>query len=68
MFCVEHGIKEVDGLIVLDSLSVMIKAAEMMADLNKNIGLSVSRRYSYCRPEQDILSAVRKTHNLDQVS
>jgi len=64
MFCVENGIKEVEGITVLDSLSVMVKTAEMMVDLKKEIGLSVSRRYSFCRPDKEILRAVRKSHNL----
>ncbi len=64
MFCVSNGIREIDGMVVLDAFSVLIKTVEMMVDLEKKTGLSVSRRYHYCQPDDELLATVRKSYSL----
>ncbi len=48
-------IREVDGALILDCNAVLLKAAEGMADLRESIGLTVSRRCLYQRPDRRAL-------------
>jgi len=64
MFCVENGIHEIEGMVVLNVLSVLIKTAEMMVQLHQKTGLTLSRQYTYCQPSPELLSTVRKSYNL----
>lgn len=46
------GLKEVDGAVVLDTISVAVKSAEMMAGLSR-VGVGPSRRIGvYCKPDE----------------
>lgn len=65
MLCVSAGLREVEGVMVLDVLAPVIKTAEMMVELREKTGLSVSRKYQYLPPEKELLATVRRAYHLE---
>ncbi|MFC2016716.1 aspartate/glutamate racemase family protein [Chloroflexota bacterium] len=61
MFLVNQGIREVDGVPILDSTAAVIKTAEMMVDL-KTVGISRSKHGLYAPPSAEDLVAIRKLY------
>ena len=48
-----ENIKEVDGALIMDCNAVLLKTAEAVAELNKSIGLTSSRKMMYQGPQQE---------------
>ena len=59
LFLAKSGLKEIDGVPVLDTISVSVKTAEMMVGLRGVTGTFVSRALGFARPPEDILGQVR---------
>ena len=55
----KHGIAEIDGAPVMDSVATVLRYAEMMVELRRRTGLSVGRRWSYPRPDPDLRDDIR---------
>ena len=64
MILVDNGVREVEGLTVVDNVGVTVKAAEFMADLNK-IGIGRSKKGAYAPLAREDLANVRKMYGLD---
>ena len=58
-FLVRHGVTEVDGVPVLDSLGVLFHHAQMLARLRRSTGLTASRRQYYAKPPREMLTVAR---------
>lgn len=58
-FLVRHGVTEIDGVPVLDSLGVLFHHAEMLAKLHRSTGLTASRRQYYAKPPPAMLAVAR---------
>lgn len=65
MVLVKNGIKQVSGTPILDGVGVAVKVAEAMADLNKTVGLSISRKSLYASPGKEKIEEVRKLYGLE---
>ena len=61
---VKSGVKEVEGVPVLDVVSVVIKFAEFMVELSKAGLPIISRRGYYQGPDKDLIEKVRGTFGL----
>ena len=48
-----ENIKEVDGALIMDCNAILLKTAEAVAELNKSIGLTSSRKMMYQGPQQE---------------
>jgi allantoin racemase len=55
LFLARSGLKEVDGVPVLDTISIAIKMTEMMVKLRQITGTFVSRRLSFASPPAEML-------------
>ena len=55
-------INEVDGALVMDCNSVLLKVTEGMAELSKSVGLRASRRLLYQGPERNSLASWMQTY------
>ena len=64
MFMVEQGVKEIDGVPVLDVCGTLIKVAELMVDLRK-MGISRSKRGLCAPPSKEELVQLRKLYGTD---
>lgn len=62
-----HGYKKISGtdVPIVDSSSIAVKFAEMMADLNKLLGLKPSRHCYFRKPPQDLINAIRENVGLE---
>ncbi len=58
IFLVEQGVKEFDGVPVLDSCGNLVRVAELMLDL-KEVGVTRSKRGLYIAPSKEELAAIR---------
>jgi Asp/Glu/hydantoin racemase len=62
-----HGVSEVDGAPVLDSLSAWVKSAEMLVDLRAQSGIRGSRRgYFHEPPNRERLREIARFYGLDR--
>lgn len=57
-----ENITEVDGALVMDCNSVLLKITESMGELAKSVGLKASRRLLYQGPEQKALASWMQTY------
>jgi len=64
MFLVDHGVKEVEGVPVLDVCGTMIKSAEMMVDLAR-MGISRSSKGRYPAPSKDEREQLGKLYGVE---
>ena len=63
-----HGISRVDDVPVVDGLAATIKMAEMMVDLKKSSGLSVSRHgWFNAAPRAERVAEVMQFYNIDHL-
>ncbi len=58
-----ENLKEVDGVLVLDCNAVLLKTTEAMAELSRSVGLNVSRRLLYQRPQRSALDDWMRIYN-----
>ena len=65
LFLAKSGLREVDGVPVLDTITTAIKMAEMMVRLKNLTGNFVSRRLSFARPPDEILDQVCLDYGID---
>jgi allantoin racemase len=62
-----HGVSDVDGAPVLDSLSAWVKSAEMLVDLRAQSGIRGSRRgYFHEPPKRERLREIARFYGLDR--
>jgi Asp/Glu/hydantoin racemase len=59
MFLIDQGVREVDGVPILDCCTAAIKTAEMLADLHK-LGIRRSAKGLFAAPEGEAREKVRK--------
>ena len=64
MFMVDQGVKEIDGVPVLDVCGAVIKVAELMVDLKK-MGINRSKRGLFTPPSKEELAQLRKFYGAD---
>ncbi len=65
LFLAKSGLNQVEGIPVLDTISIAVKATEMMVRLNKITGTFVSRRLSFAVPPDDILREIVKDYEIN---
>jgi len=59
LFLLDHGVREIDGVPILDGCGASVKFGELMVDL-KNIGIVRSKRGLYTAPSKEELSTLLK--------
>lgn len=64
LFLARYGLREIEGVPVLDTIAIAVKAAEMMAKLKEITGTFVSRRLTYARPSDEVLRQIRKDYDV----
>lgn len=64
LFLAKSGLHEIDGVPVLDTISIAVKTAEMMVKTSKITGTFVSRRLSYARPSEEMLDQIRQDYGI----
>ena len=65
LLLIENGIKEVDGVIVLDNIAAMVKVSEMIVDLRK-LGMRHSvRGPGYAPIPKEELATIRKIYGVE---
>lgn len=57
---VRNGIKDVDGVPVLDSYGALLQHADMLVRLRKRAGLAVGRRGAYAKPPAEVMTHLRR--------
>jgi len=66
LFLARSGLHEIDGVPVIDTISVAVKTAEMMVKLKNLTGTFVSRRLTFARPPDEILEQVCRDYGVDR--
>lgn len=59
------GVKEVDGALVLDGLSVLVKMAEVAVKIQRLTGSFISRKLLYQTPSEMIREKAKKDYGID---
>jgi len=63
-----HGVSRVDDVPIVDGLAATIKMAEMMVDLRKNSGLTVSRHgWHNAAPSAGRIDQVMEFYRVDHL-
>ena len=65
LFLAKSGLNQVEGVPVLDTISIAVKATEMMVKLNKLTGTFVSRRLSFTSPPNEILREIIQDYEIE---
>ncbi|MDP2952748.1 MAG: aspartate/glutamate racemase family protein [Chloroflexota bacterium] len=60
-WCIDKGIKEIDGATVIDVMGAGIKMTELMVDLQK-MGVPRSKSGAYMRPPGEVKAAIKKLY------
>ena len=68
LFLAKSGLGQIDGVPVLDTISIAVKVTEMMVKLNKITGTFVSRRLSFSSPPEEMLKRVISEYGIGDVS
>lgn len=63
----QHGVREVDGAIVMDGYSLLVKATEAMVAMHRATGVCVSRRGLYKSPPPDLLRSGAELHGFEDM-
>jgi len=66
LFLARLGVREIDGVPVIDTISVAVKMAEMMVKLKNITGTFVSRRLTYARPADETLKQIIKDYDVQR--
>jgi allantoin racemase len=64
LFLARAGLRDIDGVPVIDTISVALKVAEMMTNLKRITGTFVSRRLSFARPPDEVLRQVSEDYGV----
>lgn len=64
LFLAKSGLRQIDGVPVLDTTTIAIKTTEMLVRLGKITGAFVSRRLSFASPPADILKELRRDYGI----
>ena len=67
LFLAKSGLSQIDGVPVLDTISIAIKMTEMVVKLNKITGTFVSRRLSFAAPPEEILQEVCRDYGIKEI-
>jgi allantoin racemase len=57
--CVAHGLRDIDGVSVMDAVGVAFEHALMMCRLRAGTGLHAGRRWTYRRPPAETMARLR---------
>ena len=58
MLLAKRNIREIDGAVVLNGYAVVLKFAEAMIRLYREIGLTMSNKLTYASPPKDHLKEI----------
>jgi allantoin racemase len=61
----QRGVREVDGVPLLDSYSLLVKQAEAMVAMHKLTGIAVSRRLLYQSPPAELVRLAAETRQIE---
>ncbi len=64
LFLAKSGLRQINGVPVLDTVSVAVKMTEMLVRLGEITGTFVSRRLSFASPPEDILKELFKDYGI----
>ncbi|MEK7353598.1 MAG: aspartate/glutamate racemase family protein [Chloroflexota bacterium] len=64
LFLAKSGLRQIDGVPVLDTISVAVKMTEMLVRLKDITGTFVSRRLSFATPPEEIMKELLKDYGL----
>mgnify|MGYP001614125905 CR=1 FL=1 len=64
LFLARSGLREIDGVPVLDTISIAVKMTEMMVKLGKITGTFASRRLSFASPPHAILEELCRSYGI----
>ena len=64
LFLAKSEVNQIDGVPVLDTISIVVKITEMMVKLWKITGTFVSRRLSFTSPPDDILKELLSNYEI----
>jgi len=62
-----HDQREIDGIPVLDSYSLLVKMAEALVGMKRLTGIHVSRRRLYQSPAPDLLRKAAAIHGFSDL-
>ena len=65
LFLAKSGLRQIEGVPVLDTTSVAVKMTEMLVGLKEVTGTFVSRRLSFASPPPDILKQLLKDYRIE---
>lgn len=63
----QRGIFEVDGIPILDTYTLLAKAAEMRVRMHQLTGVSVSRACLYQAPSEELVRKVASAYNIEEL-
>jgi allantoin racemase len=66
LFLAKSGLRSIEGVPIIDTISVAVNMAEMMVRLNRVTGTFVSRRLSFARPPEEILRQVSDDYGVGE--
>jgi len=67
LFLAKSGMRQIDGVPVLDTISAAIKMTEMVVKLSKITGTFVSRRLSFAAPPAAVLQEVGSDYGIKEI-
>ena len=65
LFLAKSGLRQIEGVPVLDTITVAVKMTEMLVRLGEITGTFVSRRLSFASPPEDILKQLLKDYGIN---
>lgn len=64
MFLARSGLRQVEGVPILDTISILLKMTEMMVRLKQITGTFVSRRLGFATPPKDIMKQLLEGYGI----
>lgn len=62
LLLIKEKVREVDGALILDGYAMVLKFAEAMIRLYRDIGLTMSKRLSYASPSKEQVREILNTY------
>ncbi len=66
LFLARSGLRQIEGVPVLDTITIAVKMTEMMVKLGKVTGTFVSRRLSFASPPQAVLDEICRAYGIGE--
>ena len=67
LFLAKSGLRQIDGVPVLDTVSIAVKITEMAVKLRRITGTFVSRRLSFATPPESILKEICSNYGIKEI-